>query len=194
MYGGTFDPPHNGHMNLLKAAVKELNPSRVIIEPAGLPPHKAASATAAEHRLAMCRCFVPAAENVTVDDSEVHRAGKSYTVDTLRMFCARFPEAQLYLALGSDMFLSFQEWKDYRDILRMAVLVVQSRKDGDSDELLHMAQVLKAEGAQVVLVDAPPIELSSAQLRERLYRGQDVSHYLPKEVQRYITAHGLYQK
>lgn len=194
LYGGTFDPPHNGHMNLLRAAVKELHPAQVFIEPAGLPPHKAASATAPEHRLAMCRCFLSVAQHVTVDDTEIRRAGKSYTVDTLRTFCARFPEAEIYLALGSDMLLSFQTWKDYREILRMATLVVQSRKDGDSAELMHMAQVLQSEGAQVILVDAPPIELSSAQLRERLYGGQDVSRYLPGEVQSYIAAHGLYQK
>lgn len=194
LYGGTFDPPHNGHMNLLKAAVQALRPERVIIEPAGLPPHKAASATAPEHRLAMCRCFLHAGGDITVDDTEIRRAGKSYTVDTLRAFCTRFPDAQIYLALGSDMFLSFQEWKDYREIFKMAVLVVQSRKDGDGEELLNMAKILQSQGAQVILVDAPPIELSSAQLRERLYAGKDVSRYLPGEVQAYIEAHGLYRQ
>lgn len=194
LYGGTFDPPHNGHMNLLKAAMQALKPERVVIEPAGLPPHKAASATAPEHRLAMCRCFLQAGEHITVDDTEIRRKGKSYTVDTLRDFCVRFPGGQLYLALGSDVFLSFRAWKEYREIFKMAVLVVQSRKDGDSKELMNMARILRGEGAGVILVDAPPIELSSAQLRERLYAGQDVSRYLPGEVQAYIKAHGLYRQ
>ena len=135
-----------------------------------------------------------AGEHITVDDTEIRRKGKSYTVDTLRDFCARFPGGQLYLALGSDMFLSFRAWKEYREIFKMAVLVVQSRKDGDSEELMNMARILRGEGAGVILVDAPPIELSSAQLRERLYAGQDVSRYLPGEVQAYIKAHGLYRQ
>ncbi len=192
LYGGTFDPPHNGHMGLVRAAAGLLRPDRVIIEPAGTPPHKAASQTPAEDRLAMCRCFYRAAPNVVVDDSEIRRGGKSYTVDTLQALRGSCPAARLCLALGSDMLLSFRTWRSYREILSLADLAVQSREDGDRPELAEAARSLQQEGARIVLVKAPVIELSSTQLRERVRRGGDISAYVPHEVARYIRARGLY--
>lgn len=192
LYGGTFDPPHNGHMGLVRAAAGLLRPDRVIIEPAGTPPHKAASRTPAADRLAMCRCFYQAAPNVAVDDREIRRGGKSYTVDTLRDLRGDCPKARLYLALGSDMLLSFRTWRSYREILSLADLAVQSREDGDGPELTEAARSLQQEGARIVFVKAPVIELSSTQLRERVRRGGDISAYVPADVARYICAHRLY--
>ena len=78
LFGGTFDPPHNGHVHLLQNAIAAVRPDRVVVMPAGTPPHKAASATPARWRLEMCRCFLPLHENLVVSDWEIKRAGKSY--------------------------------------------------------------------------------------------------------------------
>lgn len=188
-YGGTFDPPHNGHMALVRAAARLLRPDRIIIEPAGTPPHKAASATPAADRLAMCRCFLAAAPGVQLDDGEICRGGKSYTVDTLR---AQYPQARIFLAMGSDMLLSFREWRCWREILRIADLAVQSREEGDEPELAAMARSLAADGGRVVLVKAPALEISSTRLREIIESGGDASAYVPAQVWSYIERHGLY--
>ncbi len=191
-YGGTFDPPHNGHMALVRAAARLLRPDRIIIEPAGTPPHKAASATPAADRLAMCRCFLAAAPGVQLDDGEIRRGGKSYTVDTLRALRAQYPQAHIFLAMGSDMLLSFREWRCWREILQIAALAVQSREEGDEPELAAMARSLAADGGRVVLVKAPALEISSTRLREIIESGGDASAYVPAQVWSYIERHGLY--
>ena len=135
LFGGTFDPPHNGHVHLLQNAIAAVRPDRVVVMPAGTPPHKAASATPARWRLEMCRCFLPLHENLVVSDWEIKRAGKSYTVDTLAMLRREYPDAELFLCMGSDMLTSFTEWRDWQTILKSAALVVQSRTEGDDPEL-----------------------------------------------------------
>ena len=117
LYGGTFDPPHNGHLNNLKAAAARVMPDLAVVMPAGVPPHKAASATPAALRLEMCRCFyelegAPALPKITVSDWEIRQAAggrRNYTVLTLEMLAKRYPEATLYLAVGSDMLETFRE-------------------------------------------------------------------------------------
>ena len=139
LYGGTFDPPHNGHLNNLRAAAGRVRPDLVVVMPAGVPPHKAASATPAALRLEMCRCFyalegTPGLPRLTVSDWEVCQARegrRNYTVLTLEMLAARCPGATLYLTVGSDMLESFRAWYRWQDILRLARLVVVSREIGD---------------------------------------------------------------
>ena len=84
LFGGTFDPPHNGHMTLLAGAIEAVRPDLVLVEPAGTPPHKRAGGTSAAHRLAMCECFRPLFPELVLDTTEIARGGKSYTIDTVR--------------------------------------------------------------------------------------------------------------
>ena len=102
LFGGTFDPPHNGHMTLLAGAIEAVRPDLVLVEPAGTPPHKRAGGTSAAHRLAMCECFRPLFPELVLDTTEIARGGKSYTIDTVRQMNARYPGAQLYFPMGSD--------------------------------------------------------------------------------------------
>ena len=146
LYGGTFDPPHNGHLNNLRAAAGRVMPDLVVVMPAGVPPHKAASATPAALRLEMCRCFAalegaPGLPRIAVSDWEIRQAAdgrRNYTVLTLEMLARTYPDAVLYLAVGSDMLESFRAWYRWQDILRLARLVVVSRQIGD-DAALHEA-------------------------------------------------------
>ena len=118
LFGGTFDPPHNGHMTLLAGAIEAVRPDLVLVEPAGTPPHKRAGGTSAAHRLAMCECFRPLFPELVLDTTEIARGGKSYTIDTVRQMNARYPGAQLYFPMGSDMLLWFRNWAAYRELLR----------------------------------------------------------------------------
>ena len=188
LYGGTFDPPHNGHMNNLRAAVLAVRPDSVVVMPAGVPPHKAASATPAACRLAMCACFRAVSPAVTVSDWEIRRRGKSFTVDTLEMLSRANPGAHLYLAVGSDMLLSFTAWHRWRDILRLATLVVQSREDGDGAALRTAAKALRTQGGHIVFARAHAYPCASRAIRA----GQYTQDELPPPVPELIRQYNLY--
>lgn len=188
LYGGTFDPPHKGHIHLLEQAIRTVQPDKVVVMPAGIPPHKAASATPGSLRLEMCRCFLGCHPNLTVSSWEMEQQGKSYTVETLRMLREKYPDAQLYLSVGSDMLTSFTHWKQWQQILQMAVLVVQSRTPGDRQQLAGAAQELQQQGGQVLFTDAPALEVSSSEIRS----GAAGEEYLPPEVLETAKKHHLY--
>ncbi|WP_294497265.1 nicotinate (nicotinamide) nucleotide adenylyltransferase [uncultured Gemmiger sp.] len=193
LYGGTFDPPHLGHMNNLRAAMAAVHPDRVVVMPAGIPPHKAASATPARHRLAMCRCFHALGRSITVSRWEMDQGGRSYTVNTLEMLRAAWPAADLYLAVGSDMLLTFRQWRDWQRILQLASLVVESRQTGDEPRLQAMARSLAAAGGRILFARAPAFVCASSDLRARLAAGDTATmKLLPDEVAVYIKKYNLY--
>mgnify|MGYP000110934636 CR=1 FL=1 len=139
LYGGTFDPPHNGHMNNLRAALALVQPDRALVMPAGTPPHKHASATPG--RACACRC-VPALQRCPRRcRSAIGRyagAGAATPCTRWNGCTAKTRTARLYLCVGSDMLLTFQEWYRWQDMLKMAALVVESRT-GTDEAALHAA-------------------------------------------------------
>lgn len=189
LYGGTFDPPHWGHINNLQAAMQAVQPDKVIVMPAGIPPHKAASTTPGEVRLKMCECFLCLGEKIEISDWEIGQGGKSYTVNTLQMLHETYPQAQLYMTVGSDMLLSFCTWREWQKILKLAVLVVESRENDDAKSLEHFAQTLRAQGARIVFASAAPRPMSSSEIRQGLAGAEAV----PQSVWQIIQTKGLYQ-
>ena len=140
LFGGTFDPPHNGHMTLLAGAIEAVRPDLVLVEPAGTPPHKAGGQLAGGcHRLNMCRLAFEGDPVCRVSDIELRRGGKSYTIDTVRQMNARYPGAQLYFPMGSDMLLWFRNWAAYRELLRRVVLVAHLRTGEDAAPMREYA-------------------------------------------------------
>lgn len=192
LFGGTFDPPHNGHMNNLRAALDLVQPDRAVVMPAGIPPHKAASATPGETRLAMCQCFKALSPVVEVSDWEIRQGGRSYTVHTLEMLQERFPGARLYLGVGSDMLLSFCQWRRWQDILAMATLVVESRRPGDAAALEEGARQLQRSGGTVLFARGDTYPCASSDLRTGRIPREAWDDYLPGPVLRVIRAQGLY--
>ena len=202
--GGTFAPPHNGHVHNLRAAARTIRPDRVVVMPAGLPPHKAASATPAALRYEMCKaCFAPLAGTpeipaLEVSEWEIRRAAEglpNYTADTLRMLAQDYPGAELCLAVGSDMLLSFTTWKRWQEILRTAQLVCESRQAGDGAALAQAAAGLQqaAPGAKpILLAKAPALALSSSQIRAALAAGERCEELVPPAVAAVIAREGLY--
>lgn len=189
LYGGTFDPPHWGHINNLRAAMQAVQPDKVIVMPAGIPPHKAASATPGSLRLQMCRCFLQLGEQVEISDWEITREGKSYTVNTLRMLHSTYPDAQLYLTVGSDMLTSFRTWREWQSILQLATLVVESREADDAAMLAEFADSLCGDGARILFARAKPVPMSSSEIRQ----GSAGAEAVPPEVWQIISSRGLYQ-
>lgn len=192
LYGGTFDPPHRGHMNNLCAVMEAVHPDKVLVMPAGIPPHKAASTTSAELRLAMCGCFAAMDPRVEVSRWEIDRQGRSYTVNTLQMLRDTYPGTALYLALGSDMLLSFTQWYCWQTILALATLVVQSRAGGDSADLHAAADALKPWGGRVLFAHAVPVPCASSRIRSGLTDDDTLRRVLPESVREIIRQNGLY--
>ena len=149
LYGGTFDPPHNGHLNNLRAAAARVQPDKVVVMPAGLSPFKQKTSAPGALRLEMCSCFHALEEDadtipqLEVSGWEIEQAAagnRNYTVLTVEKLARENPGAQLYLAIGSDMLLSFDGWHRWQDILRLAHLVVTSRNTGDIPALQAKAE------------------------------------------------------
>lgn len=195
IYGGTFDPPHLGHMEAARASIAVLGLDKLIFIPAKQPPHKQLSPDSAspEQRLDMTRLMadgllLPGV--IEVSDLELKREGKSYTSDTLRELKIRFPNDELWLLMGTDMFLSLQNWHEAGQIMQMAGIAAFARMESDCDEMLQIQGKYLGEtyGARVTIVQLPEIhEVSSTQVRQR---GSGKGLWPP--VWGYILRQGLY--
>ena len=202
LYGGTFDPPHNGHLNNLRAAAARVRPDKVVVMPAGLSPFKQRTSAPGALRLEMCGCFRALADSPDIPQLEVSgweiaqaEAGKrNYTVLTVEKLAQENPGAQLYLAIGSDMLLSFDGWHRWQDILRLAHLVVTSRNVGDDPELHAMARQLDPTGARILFAPVQALPMASSALRARLADGEACEAELPEPVRAVIRREKLYQK
>ncbi len=199
IYGGTFDPIHLGHMAAAQAAVSALKLDKLLLIPAGLPPHKELSLNSAsgEHRLEMTRL---AADRlglkipVEVLTLELERNGKSYTSDTLKELRNSYPEDELWLLVGTDMFLSLQQWHEPETILSIAHICAFSRtKQTEAEEFSTQEKYLSdTYHAKATVISVPDlIEISSTQLREQLAAGER-PHALDESIYGYILRHGLY--
>lgn len=189
LYGGTFDPPHNGHIQLLQSAIAATNPDKVVVMPAGIPPHKKDSTTPAALRLAMCGCFLSLHKNLVISDWETTQKQKNYTVDTVHWLCKQYPDTKILLCVGSDMLLSFETWREWQWLLQHTILVAHSRKNGDESALLAAKQRLEQAGGQVVFTHGDVLEASSSGLRA----GKESETLLPPQALRVIEQNRLYQ-
>lgn len=189
IFGGTFDPPHLGHLALAEWAREELGLDRVVFVPAGAPPHKRAPGTPAADRLAMTRAAVRGRPEFEVDALETRRAGPSYTVDTLRALAARRPGAELWLLVGADMFASMGAWREIGAIARLARIAVAVRPGTRVPARPAWAR----GGLGIVPLANPGIEISSSAVRDRARAGRSVRYLVPDAVARLIAARGLYR-
>ena len=193
IYGGSFDPPHKGHKLLAKNLAEICGADRVIIIPTALSPFKKSSGATSQDRYNMCELAFnePFFE---ISDIEIKRGGKSYTIDTLREVKKLYPDSQLYLFMGDDMFLSFNKWYKYQDILDICVLVAACRTTNleKFDIMKSFAEdVLNIGEDGAIICESVPIETSSTQIRESIKNGFG-SEYLENAVYQYISARGLY--
>ncbi len=192
IFGGSFNPIHNGHMNLALSVKDQLGLDRVIIMPSGEAPHKSSSEYApAEDRLSMCRLAAEEYDGFEVSDYEIRRKGKSYTVYTAEHFKKIFPQDELFLLVGSDMLLSFESWFRYRDILSLVSLAAVSREGNDAQKLYEAAENL-SEFGRVFVVKTGAVVISSSEIRNMIKNNGDFTCYLHEKVVKYIMLKKLY--
>ncbi len=193
LFGGTFDPIHNGHIELARRFAAQLDLDRVILMPTFVPPHKLKTDMApAIDRLAMCRLACAPYEELAVSDLEINRRGASFTVLTLEELHRQYPECEWFLLTGADMFLTLSTWHRFADIARLATLCAAPRDEADAACLREHAQTLQAQGARCVVADFTVQPWSSTMVRQRLGRGESVDELVPAAVAEYATAHQLY--
>ena len=193
LYGGTFNPPHCGHVHAAEAAAKELRPDRLIIMPAGIPPHKQLSpgTPAPEDRLRMAELAFGHIPGAVISDFEIRKTGKCYTVDTVEEICRREPGCAVTLLTGSDMFLTLQDWYRAERLLSLCSVAVVSRDSEDDPKTLseQKRRLKKTFGTDVVILKTPPLPASSSEIRA-VDPGNDPS--VPAEVRAYILQRKLY--
>ncbi len=167
VYGGTFAPVHNGHIQAAKLFMEQMRLDYLFIIPTAIPPHKQVDASDDPmHRLAMCSLAFEGMDGVIVSDMEISRGGRSYTVDTLRELSA--PGRRLLLLCGTDMVLSFDTWKDYKEILKLCYPVyIRREKDKLLDDMIikKLNAYYAESGKMFRRLIGEPIELSSGEIR-----------------------------
>ena len=193
IYGGTFNPPHNGHASALKHFTNALSLDRVFVIPTGTPPHKSVRSNDDPYlRLKMTRAaFEDFSRGIIVSDYEVTKAGKSYTVDTLGHFWSE--DSKLFLLCGTDMFLSFESWRDFRRIFELAAVVCMPREEELRSAIAEKAREYKTlYNAECVVLEGESVELSSTQVRNAVAEGRDMTALVPDAVERIIREERLY--
>ena len=192
IFGGSFDPPHIGHIQSAQQAAKALDLDRLLMIPAAAPPHKSGCFVSGEHRLSMLRIACGDDPVLQPSDMELRRSGPSYTYETVEAVRAAYPDAEVYLLMGSDMFLSILNWKCPERILAQATLAVFCRGDkGEKEKISQQKAALEQQGYKVCVVENDVVQISSTQMR-RLLAFHCADEFLPAGVGDYIRENDLY--
>jgi nicotinate-nucleotide adenylyltransferase len=190
--GGTFNPPHLGHLVCAQEAYIHLRLDRVMLIPTSIPPHKPMEdEPGAEHRLELCRVAVQGDERFEVSDLEVKREGPSYTVDTLEELTSRTPDSDLYLILGGDIAAGLRDWREPERVLSLATLAVVDRAGTSRAAVEHALDGFNGS-QRAEFFSMPTIDISSTAIRTRVGAGQPIKYIVPDAVADYIREHGLY--
>jgi nicotinate-nucleotide adenylyltransferase len=209
--GGTFNPPHVGHVELARCALRELGVERVVLMPAREAPHKhAGEDPGAEHRLRMCRLAVAGIEGLTTCALEVERASPSYTVDTLRAMHSSHENTQLTFIVGADAARTLPSWREPEELLKLASFAVAEREGAGREDVLRAVAAVRSAGTAtattapagsahesfvtgVSFLEMDAVEVSSSLVRERVARSEPIEELVGEAVAGYIAEHGLYR-
>ena len=191
VFGGTFDPVHNGHVLPVEAAAMKFDLRRVIYVPARLSPHKDAAPTDARHRVAMLALALQGRPDWSIDLVELDREPPSYTVDTLRAIAARSPGDELWLLMGTDILEGFARWREPREILRLA-RVAAFEREPYTGAAVSVPEV-PGLGDRLSVFDAGSVRIRATELRDALAAGRSIAGKVPGPVAEYMTKQGLYK-
>lgn len=187
VFGGTFDPPHVGHLIAAERAIEQAELSRLIFVPAAVPPHKKERRREdGNHRFQMLLRSTRGNPRIEVSDCELQRGGVSYTVDTLREFTATMEGTELCFILGMDMLSDFPSWRSAEEILDLAELLVLTRPD------FPLPPVEKSIRRRLRICKIPDIGVSSSDIRRRVREGRSIRYMVRESVEEYIRRHRLY--
>jgi nicotinate-nucleotide adenylyltransferase len=194
--GGTFDPIHNGHIEIAREAERQLNLSKVLLLPAGQPWLKTGrTITPACHRAKMVELAIAAETNLELSTLEIDRTGPSYAVQTLEILLSQLGEsASLFFIMGWDSLEEVPRWKEPARLLQMCQLVAFPRPHIKPPDLESLDKLVPGIARKVILLNMLPIDISSSEIRKRIVEGVPVKGILPLEVEKYIRVHKLYQE
>ena len=187
LFGGTFDPPHNAHVALARAALDDFQLDALHWIPAGQPWQKARMISAAVHREAMVRAAIDGEPRFVLDRIELEREGPSYTLDTVRALRLQHAQAELFLVIGADQYAGLHTWRDWPELLGLVTLAVANRP-GPMPPV--DAEVLRTPHRVVPL---PMLDISATDIRARVARGLPIDSLVPPAVARYIEINTLYR-
>lgn len=191
VFGGAFDPPHAAHVALAQSAVADLQLDELRVIPTGQAWHKSRSLSPAPHRFAMAQLAFSGVPRVVIDPRETQRSGPSYTVDTLRELQAQWPEAKLFLIMGEDQARALPNWREWQEVLQLAIICVAEREDLNKTIPRFLAP--KAQESRFRRLPMPAIPVSATDIRARIAAHQSVVPLVFESVARYIDHHHLYQ-
>ena len=211
IFGGTFDPIHHGHLRLAQEALEQCQLGSVRFIPSGTPPHRTAPLATAEHRLHMVQLALQGQPGFALDEREVRRTDKCYTVDTLSALRAEQGEAQsLCLLLGSDAFLQLHTWHQWQKLFELAHIIVMQRPGqplgnaiAQADENLRQQYQTRlapssrllheTASGHIVVLDMPQLDISATDIRSRAAQNKSLRYLLPDSVAHYIHLNKLYK-
>lgn len=195
MFGGTFNPIHMGHLNIAEGFLKGLGLDKIIFVPTSIPPHKSYEGNVSAYdRFKMCELATENFAKFEVSDIEINRDGPSYTVTSLEKFHNIYPNDEIYLIVGADMFLTLQSWYKADNIFKLAIVCVAPRDDIDIKILCDHAQKLGKLGARTRIVNVPLFNISSTEVRDKARLGKKLDGLVPKNVEEYIYEKKLYME
>ncbi len=193
LFGGTFDPPHLGHLVVAQDVAERLSLDGLLFLVAGLPPHKRGEVLSPPSlRVEMARAAVAGNPLFNVSEVELDREGPTYTVDTLRHFRVVHPDAELFFLLGADQLAEFHEWQEPEGIAALVTLVVVGRDGVGPDQLPPVALGSGGE-LNFISLDVTRVDISSSEVRARVREGLSIEYLVPEEVRRIIETHRLYR-
>lgn len=188
IFGGTFNPPHLGHIEAAKCALKDGSLDRLILVPANLPPHKMLPSGSASNEQRLFMTHLAAKEiGCEVSDIELRRKGKSYTKDTIAHLSVMYPDDELFFIMGSDMLKTFESWYCPKEILKHCALLALCRDESERQAMEGYAESIRRNlGGRVTIIKNEVLKVSSTDIRSMK------SRLLPKSIADYITENGLY--
>lgn len=192
IFGGAFNPVHNGHINLANEAVRQLKLRRLLIVPTFESPHKSTRLLPFEQRAEMCRlAFEGKFERCETEISDIERrlGGVSYTINTIRELAKLYPNSRFFLLIGGDMLYSFREWYKYESILKESKVCAVARGGDNYADMLEFA----TEMGRVKVLPADIVNVSSTEIRGRIAKSEDISALVPQRVAEYISENNLYR-
>lgn len=192
IFGGAFNPPHKGHINLAKEAIEQLKLRKLLIIPTFESPHKATKLAPFDERAEMCRrAFSGISDKCEVEICEIERelGGISYTINTLRALKKRYTDARFFLLIGGDMLFSFTEWYKYESILKECEVCAAARGGDNFSEMLEYA----TEIGHIKVLPTNVVDISSTEIRAKIQKGEDTSAWITEDVRGYIEEKGLYR-
>ena len=197
VFGGTFNPPHNGHIILGNDFKEQLELDKLLVIPTYIPPHKVTPFLASsEDRVNMCKImFEPI--GYEIDTIEIERGGKSYTHDTLHELKNKYDNPEIFLAMGSDMFFLFDKWKKPEEILSLCTICVATREHEKTRSEFERYAMQKFpeyyKSGHIRILNCNPLEISSTEIREMIKNKENTDRYIPEELRSYIDKRGLYR-